>query len=488
MKYKASVIIAGLILVALSMTFLIGYKPVEVSELENRRMTTFDMIFSPETNPQSEIYNAEKSHTDRFEDALKDQIAIRDTVVTFYSTLEGRFANIYNRAFLALRGLSSNLNNNNNEDDPTTDTADTEEPIVEVEPDYDTYPLYGFQRLELPKKQDYTLLSLGQEFYRINDTDYVGKAPITQELVYEDEGALDLSITHLKMLHFKYPDIKMYTYFVRQACDTPWFDDFLGTPSYDRFEFVTRYLPEYIKYDQFIFNDFEEYKEVAFASDHHWNYNGTRRGYEDIYAMMAEDLNLSPIKEPIKTWNFSELFGVKFYGSYAQKLLSAYEVYDDFIVHEYDLGERDCYAINPDKTSQETPIRLALWDEYKVGKIDQKAYYDHYINFYGTSTDLKNPKKTYADSNRIYRIENKSDDVEHKLLWIGDSTQRSIRDVLATHFKTVIYIDYRIMNKVEIDKIIDKYEIDTLLIGSLPQSYWYDKWQYKFKFSKDFYK
>ncbi len=492
MKYRATVIIAGLLLIVLAGTFVFGYEPIEVSKLENRRMTTFDMIFNPETDPQSEIYNAEKSHTDRFEDALKDQIVIRDMVVQFYSTLEGRLANVYNRAYLALRkppvtpSVDEPAPNNPTEDTTSEDTT-SNEPVIPEVLDFETYPTYGYQRLVLPKAQNYTIMSMGQDLHRINDTDYICSSPNTKKLVFQDNEALDLSITHLKMIQKKYPDMKIYTYFVRQACDTPWFDDFLGTTTYDRFEFVTRYLPENIKFSQFIFNDFEEYKTLNFASDHHWNYLGSRQGYEDVYEMMAEDLDLSPIKEPIKTWNFSELYGVEFRGSRASKLQNSYDGYDEFIVYEYDLGERECYAINPKRIDKEIPVTLCLWDNYKKGEIGDDKYYEHYIQFYGNGVSTENSTKWYGDSGHLFKIVN-NNDAEHNLLIVGDSTQRAYRDVLASHFGTVIYMDYRIMKNVEVDKLIEKYDIDTLLIGTLPQSYWYDKWQYKFKFSSDFYK
>ena len=104
MKYRISLIIAALMLVALVATY-IGHETVEVSELENRNMTTFDMVLHPVTDEGSVIYNANKSASDRFEDAMKDQIALRDPVVQFYSDLEGKLSGAYMKAWLAWDGL-----------------------------------------------------------------------------------------------------------------------------------------------------------------------------------------------------------------------------------------------------------------------------------------------------------------------------------------------------------------------------------------------
>ena len=77
MKYKFTVLLAALALLILAGTYIVGYETVTVSELENRNMFTFGMILNPVTDPESTVYNAEKGYSDRFEDAMKDQIVIR---------------------------------------------------------------------------------------------------------------------------------------------------------------------------------------------------------------------------------------------------------------------------------------------------------------------------------------------------------------------------------------------------------------------------
>ena len=49
MKYRVTLILAALMLLFLSGTYIFGYEKIEVSpeEQENRRMATFDIISTP---------------------------------------------------------------------------------------------------------------------------------------------------------------------------------------------------------------------------------------------------------------------------------------------------------------------------------------------------------------------------------------------------------------------------------------------------------
>lgn len=499
MKYRISLIIAALMLVALVATY-IGHETVEVSELENRNMTTFDMVLHPVTDEGSVIYNANKSASDRFEDAMKDQIALRDPVVQFYSDLEGKLSGAYMKAWLAWDGLwQEELPDETEEETDPPETIpedghpdeyyDLKEPPAPTVPevlDYNKYPVYGYALLDQFKKQNYTMTSVGQGLYQITGTDWIGTLPSTKAVDTGEGSALARSVAELEALIEHYPDLKIYNYFAGQICNTPWFNNMLGVDSPDRYEIIAQHLPEGIKYDRFMYDDIEDFMATNYAVDHHWNHRGSERGYSDVYAMMAEDLDLSPMKYPIKEWNFSALFGVQYRGSRSSKLGNSYkDVWDEFIVYEYDLGSRETFAVNPRNLTKEIPITLARWDAYKKGNISKSTYYDHYIQFYGRGHDASG--KEYADSEYILVIKN-NNGAANNLLIVGDSTQRAYRDVLATHFDTVVYYDYRIINSnknVPIDTLIDMYDIDALLIGGLSGNYWLST-GVKFTFSDNF--
>ena len=487
MKYRITVIIASIALVILAGTYFFTQETT-VSELENRNMFTFNMIFNPVTNPESTVYNAEKGFSDRLEDAMKDQIAIREPVVLFYSGLEGKMGNIYNTIWMKLFFRpDEGVEEDEETEDVGPETAPPEDGYpdeyydlpVETEVvrdpetlDFDKYPGYGYARLESFKKRNYTLTSAGQSLWYVNGTKWIGQAPTTGTTLDQNgQKTLAHSVAQLEAIMAAYPDMKVYNYFVTQIRDTPWFEAFQGGEFLDRFEIIAQALPEEIRVDKFVYDDLADYQATNYASDHHWSHLGSERGYRDVYAMMAEDLELTPMKYPIREWNFSELYGVEYRGSRANKLKDTYDGWDEFLVYEYDLGSRETFVLKPGDLSNEIPVELTLMSRYKTGNINKNKYYDHYIQFYGSAIDLSNPKTTYADSGHVFVIKN-DNGAAHNILMVGDSTQRAYRDVIASHFGTAVYLDYRIMAQVPVDVLIDTYDIDVLMVGGLYGCYW----------------
>lgn len=483
MKYRITLILSALLLVILAGTYLVGHETVTVSELENRNMFTFDMILNPVTDPESTVYNAEKGLSDRFEDAMKDQIAIREPVVLLYADLEGDLGNIYNRIWTTFFFKPDDTEEETDPLSPETEPPEDGYPDeyydlkaeeeTERDPatlDFDKYPGYGYPRVEKFKKRNYMLTSAGQDLWYINGTKWVGQAPSVGNTINDGEKkTLAHSVEQLQMIMDAYPEMKVYNYFVTQIRDTPWFEQFQGGEYKDRFEHIAQALPEEIKIDIFRFDDLADYQATNYASDHHWSHLGSERGYRDVYAMMADDLDLSPFKYPIKEWNFSELYGIEYRGSRASKLKDAYDGWDEFLVYEYDLGEREAFVLDPANLSREIPVTLTLMDRYKEGNINKSKYYDHYIQFYGNAIDENG--KSYADSKYVYVVKN-DNGAAHNILMVGDSTQRAYRDVIMSHFGTGVYLDYRIMATVPVDVLIETYDIDVLLVGGLYGCYW----------------
>lgn len=501
MKYRSTIIICAVITLGLVLSFFFSPE-VLTSDTEMRSMRTFGMIFTDidsvdENGDPTIVNNIGISIPDRLENALKDQIFIREGVMSIYNGLQAKLANLYNDAnkalkapFDAFKQLSS--------DETTVPAEDETEPAVTIpdegfpdeyydlkeetpetpaELDYNKYPGYGFARLKTFDANQYEYSNIGS-FALYNGTDYVGQKPSKS---VSSPSAVQRHVDQYEALLKEFPDLKFYSYFVTQIQDTPWFTDFYGSYP-DRHETIAQYLPEWVTVGRLTFKDFADYQDCYFKSDHHWSYKGSERGYQDVYNMMAKDLDLSPMKYPIKTWNFSELNGVKYRGSRANNLRDAYNGYDEFIVYEYDLGERSTYVLTVNNYTTEIPVTMSLWEKYKVGDISESKYFDHYINFYGRAYDSAG--KQYADSETLFVIKN-NNGAEHSLLMVCDSTQRPYRDVLGSHFKNVVTLDYRIMTKVPVDYLIEKYDIDTILCGG--QSFaWSGSNQYMFKFSNDF--
>ena len=309
MKYKISVILCAVILVGLSVSYFFSPK-VEKSEVEMRNMATFDMIFNPvddidpNTGEKSVLYNVDKSIPDRLEDAMKDQIFIRDDVMAVYNEIQAKFANAYN-------GVNKLLSAPFKQElpDDTIGVLETDPPItvpdegfpdeyydlVVEEPadipqsalNFKAYPGYGFARLKAFPARSYEYSQVGS-MVAYNGSDWLGQKPSKGSA---SQSGVAKHVAQYEKLLKEYPNLKFYSYFVSQMQHSPWFHDFFGNYP-DWHETAAQFLPEFVEVDRFVFYDFEDYKDVYFKTDHHWSYKGSERGYQDVYNMMADDLGL----------------------------------------------------------------------------------------------------------------------------------------------------------------------------------------------------
>ena len=91
---------------------------------------------------------------------------------------------------------------------------------------------------------------------------------------------------------------------------------------------------------------------------------------------------------------------------------------------------------------------IGLVQEYASGQINREIGFDQYLNYYGFESEVI--KLHYP---------NKQDN----LLILGDSFSRAIREPLASHFNDTIYVNYRILDTVDIEGIMENYQIDAVL-------------------------
>ena len=443
MKTKVSVIVL-LIIEVVCLASYFFHETKEISKLENRTLMTFDMVITNPPTEDSIVYKATAS--ERFEEALKDQIFGRDWISLYYVNFTALLDNVYVRGKRTIAGVFNDGRSNSDMDDQ------------ELAIDYDRWPVYGLPRLPIFSTQNYTYSKIGN-LSRFGNTDYIFKDPKVKP---PDSVQVTEYAAQIEHIHELYPDVKFYSYFVSSLSSTKWFDEQLDFDTPDYFELIAQSVPSYMRTDRLIYQDETDYESMFYKSDHHWCYNGFMQGYEDIYNMLSEDYQLSSLKTPDIMWNFSDLYGIEYRGSRASKLRTLYDGYDEFIVPEYDLGNRDCYSIDL-STGEEIPVTLCLWDTYKNGEMSKKRYYDHYIHFYNSAIG----KDGNDYSNEYYLIRNNDSHTGHNLLFVTDSTGRAIRDVLASHFDSEIYLDYRKMSQVKVDEIIEKYKVDTILINGL---------------------
>ena len=136
--------------------------------------------------------------------------------------------------------------------------------------------------------------------------------------------------------------------------------------------------------------------------------------------------------------------------------------------------------INPDTLDEIEVLEIGLYNEYLRGDINKDVGTDHYITMYGNALDINDNR--YGDSSYPFIIRS-SNSNGLNLIITGDSYARAMRDVLASHFYTTVYLDYRTLSKIPIDYIIEQYDIDVLLICS-HTSMWRSE-EYLFTFMGD---
>lgn len=427
MKYR----VTPLILLMLSLALLVSYAlpfSARSENNENRTLATFGMILNPEKD--SVVYR--DSPVERLDAALTDQVAGRETLVNAYLNLFNSSENLVSAIRSALGGETN---------------------------------------------KEYTLKKIGS-YVEIADTGYITQQPagnpLNPEMIAGHTAQLDL-------LREKYPELKEYVYFVTQAYDTDWFDAYLGMETADHYEDIKAGLPEEVRSCKMVYQDLEDYMNLHFRTDHHWNHRGAQRGYEDIRAMMEKDFEMGPAVQPAEEINASERYGFGFQGSYAKNLGDLYpDGEEDFLFYRYDLPEYECAVVNQDTLKEKKVVEIGIYDRYAEGNIRTTEGTNHYSKLYGTAVDKKD--KTYADTKYVFVIRN-SEGNGRNLLICGDSYCRAVRDTLASHFSTTVTMDYRLFDNVPIDTLIEQYGIDTLLLCS-NRSLWASE-SYRFIFGED---
>lgn len=423
MKYKCSAWIVFFILLLCMVSYTVPSLKTESSE--NRTLATFYMVLHPKKD--SVVYH--NSPVERLDAAMSDQFPFREQVVKKYLTI-----------FNAAENMT-----------------------------------YGVARLFMHQQDNqYILHSIGN-YELIEDTGYITVRPSIDPM---DPGTVQQRISQLERLHANYPDLLMYTYFVSQAFDMPWFNDCIGATAADHYQEIEDAVPDYIRCGHLVYRDLDDYMNIHYKTDHHWNDRGADRGYQDIYSMMSRDISLSDLRRPTAENQVSKTYDFKYLGSYGRSLGELYDGgYDEFSFFDYALPQREAAVIDPDTLEELAVSKIGLYDEYRHGEINKSIGTDHFIAMYGTAKDSAG--KSYSDGVYPFVIRS-SEGNGLNLLITGDSYDRAIRDALASHFDTTVYLDYRTLSKVPIDDIIERYHIDVMLISS-HTSMW-DSEEYFFTF------
>lgn len=234
----------------------------------------------------------------------------------------------------------------------------------------------------------------------------------------------------------KYKDLDIYFYYIEKDTDI----NFSSNEKMGIYEYLKQILNTN-NISKFEINSFDEFKEYFYKTDHHWNYKGSYKGYEEVLKLLnnsdqpleGEEVNLN-----IK-WSGSKANGSTFRGVMT----------DDFIAYKFDFPNMKIFVngVEANYGQQEEYLSKILTDDISYGA------------FYGWDT-----------GEIIFDTEDES---KENIMVIGESHDNAILKLLASHYGKTISIDlrnykYYMGKNFNFDEYIKKYNISKVLfIGSV---------------------
>ena len=164
----------------------------------------------------------------------------------------------------------------------------------------------------------------------------------------------------------------------------------------------------------FTFSGYDEFCELFYQTDHHWNHRGSYKGYTEILGQLRCDETPVPAGEEVT-------FPLVFNGSYARQtsLLCADE---PFTVYRFDLPKA-AVTLNGKRGT------YGRMDAYLKGRYSDEPLTNHYSNYYGGE---------YGEI--VYSTGNAGKGI---LLIVSSSYSNPINGLLASHFDKTYVIDPR---------------------------------------------
>lgn len=188
------------------------------------------------------------------------------------------------------------------------------------------------------------------------------------------------------------------------------------------------------------FNNYEDFANNFYKTDHHWNHKGSYKAYKSIIDMMTNDKPLEPVQEIV----FDDIY---FSGS-AARSTQIFSYDEKFSVYKFDIPK---YTVLVNGKEGE----YGKESQYFKGIYDTNRLVNHYGVFYGGDDgeivfDFNKPKKD-------------------NILILGSSYTNAINKLIASHFNRTYIVDlrhydYSVGEKFNIKKYIDENDIDKVLI------------------------
>ncbi len=223
------------------------------------------------------------------------------------------------------------------------------------------------------------------------------------------QPALDNKAVNYNEIFINYPDTEFYVYYIEKDTDINFETNAkVGASEYILGELK---LPEKNK-GTFKIDDYSQFREYFYRTDHHWNYKGSYAAYKELIDLLRiEDEPLMPKEEKVVSSGFA---GSKS-ASAGSKIFT-----EDFIAYEFDYPEMEI-TLNGEK-SDEYGAEVRFFNGEKLDAVTYGA-------FYGSDGG-----ENIFDTGRP-ELEN--------ILIVGESYDNAILKLLASHYNITFSIDLR---------------------------------------------
>ena len=226
-------------------------------------------------------------------------------------------------------------------------------------------------------------------------------------LSYEKDD-LDVRINNINELNQKNPNLKFYLYYIEKDTDIY----FHTNEKSNLAEYVLENtnIPKENK-GKLEINSFNEFKELFYKTDHHWNYKGSYNAYLQILKMIKPTENAV---EPLETIKISDNFS----GSKASSA-GVKDIYiEPFYVYRFELPTHDTY----------------------ISK-NKKEYGYNNIEFIQNDNEISYGKFYGGDEGEV--IFDYNNPQAENILIFGESYDNAIIELLAAHFNKTYCVDLR---------------------------------------------
>lgn len=259
-------------------------------------------------------------------------------------------------------------------------------------------------------------------------------------------GLVDEKVAFYKKTMSRNPGANFYAFYIERLEYSdyhPLNAHFSNADGGRNFEYFKKNLPKGLTLTSLAFNDFENYKQNNYRSDHHWNIRGALAGYDIVYEMLAKGYpGITPRLEHDRIITFEDIL---FAGSYAGRTLNPVEP-EVFEVADVDLPPYRVFIDGKEVTVDSK-------ERYAAGNYP-RAKYAHHYNYFGTGR----PGTVYE-----YVFENGSN---RDLLIVGNSFKWPIYPLLASHYHHTYTVNLLEHENFQLNKFLKEHPVqDVLFFG-----------------------